>query len=141
MDIEKLKEELRRDEGYRDKAYRCTAGHLTIGYGHNLTARHQEHIKRCTKEQAEAALEYDIEDAIEIVKDVCDSFDRLSDARQRVVVNMAFCLGRGIGKFKTMLGCLAVDDYEGAADAILDSKFAKQTGDRAKRLEKMMREG
>ena len=26
------------DEGYRGKPYLCTAGHLTVGWGHNLDA-------------------------------------------------------------------------------------------------------
>jgi len=40
-----------------------------------------------------------------------------------------------------MLAALAVDDYELAADEMLDSKWAIQVGKRAIELSRMMREG
>lgn len=36
MNIEQLKKELIRDEGFRSKPYKCTAGKLTIGVGRNI---------------------------------------------------------------------------------------------------------
>lgn len=141
MDLEKLRSELKRDEGIRLRAYVCSAGHWTIGHGHNLSARGLEHIKSCTLEQARAWLEQDIIEAGRIAKKLFPSFNDLSDARQRVLVNMAFCLGWGLNQFNMLKLAVARRDWVWAAGEILDSTFARQTGARAQRLAQMMREG
>ena len=141
MDLEKLRSELKRDEGIRLRAYTCSAGHRTIGYGHNLTARGLETMKSCTLEQAKAWLEQDIIEAVKMAKNLFPSFNDLSDARQRVIVNMVFCLGWNIGQFNKLKLAVARRDWVWAAGEILDSAFARQTGARAQRLAQMMREG
>ena len=45
-------------EGYREKAYKCSAGKLTIGYGHTDGVYEDQTI---TKEQAENFLKKDVE--------------------------------------------------------------------------------
>lgn len=141
MNLEKLKEELKLDEGYRNYRYKCSAGFWTIGWGHNLSARGQEHIKSCTEAEAEEWLEQDIDEAEEIARAYYPDFDLLTDARQRVLVNMSFCLGRKINQFVRMKAMMRAGAWELAAKSIMDSKFAKQTGARAKRLARLMREG
>lgn len=141
MDLEKLKDELRRDEGLRLKAYTCSAGHRTVGFGHNLSARGMEKVKSCTKGQAEEWLDKDVEEAVEVARKLFPSFDDLSEKRQRALVNMAFCLGWGLDEFSMLKLAVARKDWVWAAGEVLDSSFAKQTGDRARRLAKMMREG
>ena len=69
------------------------------------------------------------------------SFDGLSEERQRVLVNMAFVLGRKLNEFSMLKLAVARKDWVWAAGEVLDSSFARQTGDRAQRLAKMMREG
>lgn len=44
-------------------------------------------------------------------------------------------------QFRNMLACLQVEDYEGAAREALDSRWANQVGDRARRIAAMIREG
>jgi len=141
VDLEKLRSELRRDEGIRLRAYTCSAGHRTIGYGHNLTTRGLESIKTCTLEQAKAWLEQDIIEAVKIAKKLFPSFNELSDARQRVLTNMAFCLGWNLNQFRMLKLAVARRDWVWAAGEILDSAFARQTGARAQRLAQMMRDG
>jgi lysozyme len=46
-----------------------------------------------------------------------------------------------LGAFAEMRRHVAAGDFEKAADAMMDSLWARQVGERAKRLEKMMREG
>lgn len=141
MDLDKLRSELKRDEGIRLRAYTCSAGHRTIGYGHNLTSRGLQSIQSCTLEQAKAWLEQDIIEAVKIAKKLFPSFDDLSDARQRVITNMAFCLGWNLNQFGMLKRAIARRDWVWAAGEILDSTFARQTGARARRLAQMMREG
>lgn len=141
MDLNQLRSELRRDEGIRLRAYTCSAGHRTIGYGHNLTARGLETMKSCTLEQAKAWLEQDIIEAVKIAKKLFPDFNDLSDSRQRALVNMAFCLGWNLNQFGMLKLAVARRDWVWAAGEILDSSFARQTGARAQRLAQMMREG
>lgn len=65
---------------------------------------------------------------------------RLDGVRQMVVAEMAFNLGpSGLMNFTSMLAALKAGDYETAADEMLDSAWARQVGDRAKRLSAEMR--
>ncbi len=153
MNMEKLKEELRRDEGLELKPYQCTAGHWTCGYGHNLEAAGvaQDAIDKLrasgiTLEQAERWLDDDIHLAFNIAVDwlggvMYDVTGYLSDGRQRVLVNMVFNLGGRIFRFKRLRAAILAGDFETAADEMLNSKWAAQVGDRAKRLAEMMRVG
>jgi GH24 family phage-related lysozyme (muramidase) len=36
MDLEKTKEAIKKEEGFRLEVYKCTEGHLTGGYGHKM---------------------------------------------------------------------------------------------------------
>jgi lysozyme len=55
---------------------------------------------------------------------------------------MAFNLGiNRLVKFRKMLEALGKQDYQAAADQMLDSLWVEQVGDRAKRLADLMRNG
>ena len=111
-------------------------GKLTIGVGWNLTDN------GLPESIIDALLDEGIKQAQRDARAVCSVFDDLSDARQRVLVNMAFNLGRaGLAGFKNTLAQIAAGDYERAADNMLLSKWATQVGARAVRLAAMMRAG
>ena len=61
-DYNKCLEFLKAEEGFKSKAYRCSQGALTIGYGHKLLKT--DNIKSITKQQAEQLLISDFEKAI-----------------------------------------------------------------------------
>jgi lysozyme len=136
MNLELLEQELTRDEGKRKFAYKCTAGKTTIGIGRNLDD------VGLTDEEIRLLFKHDIQR-------VCVDLDRalpwwrdMSDARQRVIVNMAFNLGiNGLLKFKNTLAAMEAGECKRAAAGMLDSLWARQVGDRAKRLAKMMEAG
>ena len=69
-------------------------------------------------------------------------YKNLSDARQRVLVNMCFNLGltRLLG-FKKFLAALEAEDWDRAAEEMLDSKWAVQVGPRSTRLRDLLLEG
>jgi lysozyme len=141
LDKEKLKEELRRDEGLRLKAYHCSTGHLTIGYGHLI--ENTRNITHCSLEQAEAWLDKDIKNAILVVVSYLlpARYESLDEIRQRVLVNMAYNLGFRLIDFKRLHKAILVKDWKRAADEMLASIWADQVGDRAKRLARMMESG
>jgi lysozyme len=87
-------------------------------------------------------LDHDIERFAVQVRANIPEFDQLSEARQHVLLDMAFNLGmNGLLKFRKMLAAIQQGDFEKAADEMLDSKWAKDVKERrAGRLAIMMRE-
>lgn len=136
MNFDLLKEELIRDEGLKLKPYRCTAGKLTIGVGRNL-----EDVGISASEAA-YLLQHDIDRVLAEMSYRIPWWGNLSENRQRVLANMAFNLGiDGLLKFKNTLALIQAGKYEDAAKEMLNSKWANQVGNRARRLAKMMAEG
>lgn len=134
-----LKEDLKRDEGLRLKTYIDTVGVRTIGYGHTKGVKKGDVI---TQEQAEAFLEEDMAVAIADAKAVCKCFDKLDGPRKTVVANMSFNLGlERLSLFQRTLAAICAGKYEQAALHMLDSKWATQVGQRARRLAKRMSTG
>jgi lysozyme len=134
IDIEQLVKELKRDEGFRDKVYQCTAGKLTCGFGHNLEdGTIPEYV-------AESLLAHDIAVHLQECEDF-PWFSTLSDVRKRVIINMMFNMGKGrLMGFKRMIEAINDENWEWAATEMTDSIWFHQVGDRAKRLVAMMRD-
>ena len=140
-DREKLRAELKRDEGDKRKPYRCTAGHLTAGIGHNLDAH----------ELSDAVVEMwfaeDVAEAERALDGWLRDWRQLDPDRQRVLLNMAFNLGAdrlsGFVRLKSCLvGYLATRTASWlghAADEMMASEWSKQVGPRADRLAAIMR--
>ena len=132
---ERLIEELKRDEGVELKAYQDTEGIWTIGIGRNLQD------VGVSMDEAEYMLANDIDVAVGELQRTFDWFEGLSDARQRVCINMCFNLGltRLLG-FKKFLAAMAVGDWETAGVEMLDSKWSRQVGARSTRLKDLLLE-
>ena len=131
-----LYNELKRDEGYEEKPYLCSANKLTIGIGHNLEDR------GLSESQIESIFWDDIQVAERDLNAIYPDWRELSDARQRVLLNMVFNLGRTtLSKFVKMWAAIKEERWERAAAEMLDSKWANQVGDRAKRLAVLMING
>ena len=135
--------DLKQDEGCRLEAYPdpLSGGDpFTIGYG--ITGPDIRQGTVWTQEQAEDAL---AEHVTKVEGQLDGSFPwwrQMSDLRQDVLANMAFNMGiGGVSQFHNTLGCMEAGDYEGAADGMLDSKWAKQVPNRANRLAEQMRTG
>jgi lysozyme len=131
-----IREQLIRDEGCRLKPYKDTVGKLTIGIGRNLDD------VGISIQEAHYLLDNDIEHAKNNCTANIQFFKNLDDARQGVLVNM--CFNMGIGKllhFPRMLGAMERGDWNAAADEMLNSKYASDVGDRAKRLAEQMKTG
>lgn len=139
----KLSDELRNkllaqliiDEGLRLKPYKDTFGNITIGIGRNLSA------KGITKNEAIYLCNNDIT----AVRDFLYTFkwsSNLSDNRVLALCNMIFNIGNeGFLEFKGLIAALEKEDYAGASLEMLNSKWASEVGDRAKRLANLMLNG
>ncbi len=136
MNLERAKHYTKRFEGLRLKPYTCPAGKLTIGYGHNLDDN------GITEDIAVRLLDSDLMAAERDVRSKFTRFYKLNEARQFVLVDMAFNMGIAkLMTFKKMFAALAKDEYPTAAREMLNSKWAVQVGNRAKTLAEIMKSG
>lgn len=136
MNLERAKHYTKRFEGLRLKPYTCPAGRLTIGYGHNLDDN------GITEDIAVRLLDADLQAAEREVRQRFTHFYKLNEARQFVLVDMCFNMGAAkLFTFKKMFAALAKDEYPTAAKEMLNSKWARQVGNRAKTLCEIMKSG
>ena len=145
-DTDKLTAQIKESEGYRLTAYRCTAGALTIGYGHNCDASPVAGVYDVgdfiMPAQAEKLLESDLATSVWAVRQNFPWVTGLEPARQAVLYDMAFNMGiRGLSTFVNTLRMVREGDYAGAARNMLLSKWARQVGKRAVRLSRQMTTG
>lgn len=126
----------KRHEGWRDKAYQDTEGVWTVGYGRNL----QE--LTISLSLGESWLREDLRSA-ERYAETFPEYDLLDNPTRRdVFIEMVFNMGPSrVAGFKNMLAAIREGDWEEAAVQMLDSKWARQVGIRARRLAEQMRTG
>jgi lysozyme len=128
------------DEGKRACVYKDHLGFDTIAVGRLVDSRKPGAGLR--DDEIRYLLNNDIDDRIEALTRALPWFQNLDDARKGVLLNMAFQLGTaGLLGFKTTLGMVERGEYEEAALQMLESKWATQTPERAKRLAQQMRSG
>jgi lysozyme len=126
---------LNRTEGRRSKPYLDTVGKITIGVGHNLTA------KGLPDSLIDALLNIDLADANSGAEKL-SVYDKLDAIRQTVLVDMVFNMGfEDVQKFVNTLSAINRRDYESAATNMLNSVWAKEVGSRAVELAEIMRTG
>lgn len=105
-----------------------TTGHETIGYGRNLKA------EGISYDEAKYLLSNDIKSAIREAKaqpwwEYVAGNDNWENACIEIVYNMG---AHGFAGFHDLIGCLKNRDGAGSARALLNSKYARQVGQRAK---------
>jgi lysozyme len=131
--VEDLKSDLIADEGVRLKPYLCPAGKTTIGVGRNLDD------VGITEAEAMTLLD---DDVARVTAQLAKALPWLQGNNvQRAVGNMTFQMGLGgVLKFKKMLAALQVKDYTTARREALNSAWARQTPQRAKRVTDLMKD-
>lgn len=145
------------NEGRRDRVYKDTVGHLTIGVGFNLDragARNAieqlgvnfEDVRAgrvtLTNDQINQLLATDITKTRLDVKKVFPEFDSYSPQRQAALTDMMFNLGstrfRG---FRNMIAAIKEGDWEKAAEQAEDSRWFSQVARRGPLITNMLRNG
>ena len=124
-----LLEAVKLSEGFRDRVYKDTLGIDTIGYGFA--------IKDLVLDEdiAEMILRRKLDNLIDRVNKRFKFVKDLPHAAQDVMYEMCYQLGvTGVSKFKKTLAYLENFEYRMASKEMLDSRWARQTPNRAKRL-------
>jgi len=134
--MNKLIEQLKIHEGFRSNIYTCSGGKKTVGYGRNL-----QDIG-ISEEEAEMLLKNDIYEATNQLLNAFPFMATFSDVRISAMINFTFNVGIGtVRKFSNTIEYLKNEDWEAAADEMMDSKWAEQVGDRAIQITEQIRTG
>jgi lysozyme len=129
-------DQLKRDEGVRFKPYKDSVGKITIGVGRNLDD------VGIDAGEADLLLHNDVMRAGLALSTALPWTDALDEVRRAVLLNMAFNMGiHGLLSFKNTLALIQAGDYAGAAENMVQSKWAEQVGPRAHRLALQMESG
>ena len=135
--MKKLIEQLKLHEGVRSHPYDCPAGYLTIGVGRNIS----ETGLGLSDDEIDYLLRNDIERCYQEL-DRFAWFMDLDTVRQEALVHMCFNLGfPRLTRFTKMMGAMAEGKFSLAAAEALDSKWARQVGQRAKDIAHMLEFG
>jgi len=127
-------EQLKIHEGYKPKVYKCTAGVDTIGIGFAIKDL------ELSEDVCELILKEKLQALEERFEDKFDWFKTSPIEVRNVMLNMAYQLGfRGFCKFKKTLSYLENAEWESASKEMLDSKWAKQTPNRANELSEIIK--
>lgn len=120
---------IKKHEGYSETLYECTAGKSTIGFGRNIEQNGINLI------EAELMLHNDMQECERVLAINIDAWHGLSEQRRGVLVNMMYNLGwPRLSGFKKMLEAVERLDFQAASIEMMDSKWARQVGSRAKEL-------
>jgi len=140
MNLVTLQDEIANDEGVVYETYHCSLGHLTGGIGHLITEWDEEFYEKpigtkVPNQQVNDWFTKDIAVTINDCKIIFDNFDNLPEEAQLVIANMCFQLGRPrLSKFKNFIAAVKDEDWQRAGDEMQDSRWYKQTTNRADRL-------
>jgi len=139
---DKLLESVRKHEGYRNKVYLDTLNKRTVGVGHLCVEDFWEDNKEYEESFLMDILQKDLQNSIDGAENLCKNLN-ISDNAKILIIEMIFQLGKnGVSKFRNMWKALAEDppNYEEASIQMLDSRWAKQTPNRAKEMASHMAE-
>ena len=144
MNIEQLREEIAIDEGIKYEIYLDHLGLPTFGIGHLVrdddpefgqpvgTAISEDRVNEC--------FDTDVEIVIDDCRRLYEDFDDLPAEAQLIIANMMFNMGRPrLSKFKGMKRGVDAQDWNAAADEMVDSRWYRQVTNRADRLVERMR--
>jgi lysozyme len=139
MNIDKLREQLKIDEGVKYEVYDDHLGYKTFGIGHLVVEGDEEHGKPVgtpvSEDRVNSVFDSDVATYVSEAKKVFPNLDSLPEEAQQVIVNMCFNMGAPrLGQFKKFIGGVNSGDWNTAAVEMMDSRWAKQVGVRADRL-------
>ena len=134
-----LMQRIKEHEGYRLDPYHCTEGFLTGGYGHKILPGEEVPT---TKEGWDNLFEKDFNKAWDSMDRLCTEHSlNIANKAKGILCEMIFQMGfAGVSKFRNMIVALQNNSYTTAASEMLDSRWAKQTPNRAQALSKQMEE-
>lgn len=142
--VEQVVDDLVGHEGYVNAVYKDTLGFKTLGIGHLILSKDDEHFLTEGAYVGDwAILRYFFNDTAQKISDVEKLFPDIKgypEPVQRVLLNMMFNLGiTKLSGFKKMIAAVRKNDFETAADEMVDSLWYRQVRRRGLELVALMR--
>ena len=137
--IDRLREELKTDDGCKYEIYLDHLGLPTYGIGHLVTEKDPEYgmeVGTLVDEiRVNEVFEQDIQVTINDCKKVYDDWNTMNEEVKLICCNMMFNLGYPrYCKFKKMIQAIKDGDWLEAGNQMKDSRWYKQVTNRADRL-------
>jgi len=140
--MESLEDRVKRHEGFRNTVYKDTLDKRTVGYGHLCVEDFWEDGKEYSGEYLTDIFLKDLKSAQDSASRLCTEFgcSDIKEEAKEIITEMIFQLGAtGVSKFKNMWKNLSQSKYDSASIEMLDSRWAKQTKNRAEELANEMK--
>jgi len=137
--VDRLREELKTDEGCKYEIYLDHLGLPTFGIGHLVIESDPEYQKEVgtmvDEIRVNEVFEQDIQVTMNDCKKVYDDWDSMDETVKLICCNMMFNLGYPrYCKFKKMIQAIKDGDWLEAGNQMQDSRWYKQVTNRADRL-------
>ena len=137
--IDRLREELKIDEGCKYEVYLDHLGLPTFGIGHLITKDDPEYQMGMgtpvDEIRVNEVFEQDINVTIGECRRLFDDSDKQPEEVQLITANMMFNMGRPrLSQFKKMIQAIRDGDWIEAGNQMQDSRWYKQVTNRADRL-------
>lgn len=131
---------IEREEGWRAEPYYCSLNYPTIGYGFKLADKGDPLPKFVLPKPAGDAWLQCLIDAIR--SQLSTELSWMNEARQAIIISMAYQMGiKGVLSFGDMWAAIRKEDWPAAKAAMLDSRWRRQTPERANRHANVMLAG
>jgi len=142
MEFEKLKEEVKEHEGFRNQVYKDTLNKRTIGFGHLCRDDEKwEDGKVYDNKELEKVFEVDFSVAQRGAMSLFDNYESLPQLVKEVCIEACFVIGTtGFSKFKKTLELIKNEQYTEASEEIKSSLWYRQVPHRVEMLSKKLRE-
>ena len=129
-----LLDRIKHHEGFRSKVYKCTEGYDTIGYGFAIKDLELD------KDISEMILMQKLDNLMTRIGKTFVWWRSADSTVRDVVVEMCYQLGvSGFSKFKKTIDHLENKRYGKASVEMLDSKWSRQTPNRALELSNLIK--
>ena len=130
---------LRRHEGVRSHAYKCSEDMITVGVGRNIDENGGLGL---SEDEIDYLLKNDITRVRQELTDAYFWFPALNEARQDAMIDISFNLGMTrLRGFVKAIEAMSREQFDIAADEFMDSRWSQQVGNRAVEVTEMIRSG
>lgn len=136
------------EEGYSEKPYYCSEGYPTVAIGKRIGPKGaplDQYQFTVSKSVATVWMSEDVQSTITDMQkypNIQQAMLSCSEPRQAVLISMAYQMGAdGLAKFTNTLKAVAEKRWSDAQTGMLNSKWAKQTPNRAERQADQMLTG
>ena len=130
-----LIDQIKKHEGFKKRVYKCSQGYDTIGYGFAIKDL------ELNEDISEMILMQKLDNLMTRIGKTFVWWRSADSTVKDVVVEMCYQLGvSGFSKFKKTIDHLENKRYSKASAEMLDSRWAKQTPNRALELSNLIKE-